>query len=407
MEINEAFQRIFLVRWKAVLLCLLLGLGGGLLLHAGEPALYAASVRLTLDSPDPTSESEAAVIADTAQAIVTSPSRVRDAIAEAGVTRDTIEMIERHISVEPLGSSGVVGLEVSDSDPKAAAGIANALARDLIETRLASRDTPLADALGELDLRIEELRQEVEALSEELGAMTPDQSVGLNRERDLLVQRQLILEQQRGSLIAAEIERPKPGIIDAASPPALAEPSGRVTDAALGLLLGLILGIGVAAGLESLHPTLKGRRALSRELDAPILGELRRGMSKTSPSTDASLRTLLLLAAESARVHSVELIAVAGAEDPRQVAELLRADDLPELRTLADARGRPNEAKSSGALLLVPPRVRRSALEPAQDLLAISGWPLLGVIICRIRGTVLLSRARRSDPAGFDVESVA
>jgi capsular polysaccharide biosynthesis protein len=407
MEINEAFRRIFLVRWKALLLCVLLAVGGGLLLHAGEPVLYAASVRLTLDAPDPTSETEAGVIADTAQAIVTSPSRVRDALGEAGVTGNPLEVIEKHISVEPLGSSGVLRLEVTDNDPAAAAGVANALARDLIETRLESRDAPLADALGELDQRIEELRQEIDGLSEHIFSATPDASLRLNRERELLVQRQLILEQQRGALIGAEIERPKPSIIDAASPVSAPEPSGRLPDAALALVLGVILGIGAAAALESLHPTLVGRGPLSRELDAPVLGELRRGPRPAPPTGGASLQTLLRLAAKSARVQTVELIVVDGVADARAIADLLRADDLPDLRPVDDSTDPSSGTSSRGAILLVPRQVRKSALEPAEDLLAISGWPLLGIVICRLRSGTLVSRFRRTEQPRLHVESAA
>jgi capsular polysaccharide biosynthesis protein len=384
----------------------LLGMAGGLLIHVGQPDVYAASARLVLDSPDPTSETEAAVIADTAEAIVTSPSRVRHALAQAGVSRDPTDVGEKHIFVEPLGTSGVLRLTVTDTDPTVAAEVANVLARSLIETRLESRDAPLADALGELDQRIEEVSQQIHGLSEQIAASGLEESVRLNRERDLLVQRQLILEQQRGELISTEIERPKPAIIDAASPAPLPEPSGRLQDTALGLLLGVILGIGVAGFLESLDPTLMARRALSREFDAPVLGELRRGPRLAPASTGPSLRTLLRLAAESAHVQSVELITVEEAASAREVADLLQADDLPELHPVDDARHQ-STASTPGALLLVPPDVRKSALEPAQDLLAISGWPLLGIVICRFRGPILISRAHHSDRARRRVKSVA
>jgi hypothetical protein len=69
----------------------------------------------------------------------------------AGVGRDPVKFTS-NITLTPLGTSGVLLLTVTDSNAVAAAGIANALASDLIQTPLAvspaaqkaALDTPIA-----------------------------------------------------------------------------------------------------------------------------------------------------------------------------------------------------------------------------------------------------------------------
>jgi capsular polysaccharide biosynthesis protein len=332
-----------------------------------------------LDVPDPTSEAEAQVIGDTAEAVVTSPSAVKNALAAVGVSRDLVTFAEERISVEPLGSSGVLRLSVTDPDPGVAAGVANELARDLIETRLQSRNAPLSDALAALDQRIELLNVSIEAMNEQLSAATLLDRRDILRQREVFLQRQLLLEQQRAELLAGEVEWPRPAIIDRASRPTEADPSKALPIAALGMLLGLIVGVGVAATLEALRPTVVGRE-IGRELDAPVLGELRPGQAGNDHVL--GVQTRLGLAAEMAHVESIEVMGVGVAPSPEAI-EGLKSRDLPPISTVDSDHALSANGRRPGLVLVVRRRLPKSKLEPVHDLQAIADLPLLGILTQR------------------------
>ena len=103
MELNDAARRIGR-RWHILVLCIGLGAVAGILLARG-PETYSASTRLVFEAQYPKSRSESAAIADTAQAIATSPSMVAKALATVGVRkRDAVAVARDDVSVSPLGT---------------------------------------------------------------------------------------------------------------------------------------------------------------------------------------------------------------------------------------------------------------------------------------------------------------
>jgi uncharacterized protein involved in exopolysaccharide biosynthesis len=376
VAVNEMLRRIFGVRGVVILFCVVLGGVAALTINDGTAPMYTASSRLVLDMPDPTSEAEAQVIGDTAEAVVTSPSAVKEALDTVGVSHDPVRFAEERISVEPLGSSGVLRLSVTDPDPNVAARVANALARDLIATRLQSRNAPLSDALAALDQRIEFLNVSIEATNGELSVAAPLERRDIVRQREVLLQRQLLLEQQRAELIAREVEWPRPAIIDRASRPTEADPSKVLPIVALGSFLGLIVGVGIAATLEALRPTFVGRE-IGRELEAPVLGELRPG--RANGDRVFGVQTRLGLAAEMAHVESIEVMGI-GVEPIPEAIEELKSSDLPPISTVDSDHALSTNGRRPGLVLVVPRRIPKSRLEPVHDLQAIADLPLLGIL---------------------------
>ena len=136
MDLQELTRRVVLGHWVLIMVCVVASAGAVITYHLFDTPMYSASTRLVLDAPAPTSGTEATAVADAAKAIATSPTHVIAALKAAGVTRDPVKVIP-NITLVPLGTSGVLQLTVKDPDAAAAAGIANALAEDLIQTRLA------------------------------------------------------------------------------------------------------------------------------------------------------------------------------------------------------------------------------------------------------------------------------
>jgi capsular polysaccharide biosynthesis protein len=399
MDLQELTRRVVLGHWVLIMVCVVASAGAVITYHLFDTPMYSASTRLVLDAPAPTSGTEATAVADAAKAIATSPTHVIAALKAAGVTRDPVKVIP-NITLVPLGTSGVLQLTVKDPDAAAAAGIANALAEDLIQTRLAV--SPAAHKAA-LDAQIKTVTDQIAALNVEITSLK-DQLKNLavdpanpqatavkaqiladritfdDNEISTLTQQLIHLDSERSSLGSASDTTPS--IIDMATVADKADPSRLPIDLALALVIGSVLGVGISAAKETFKPTLASGDAVAKALDAPILGWL--------PDEAGTLPIRLRMAATASEVRAVELIGIGDATDLSALARSLRGplsqgqgegkgvaifaiDDAP-------ARYRNGQAPPSGFVLVTPERISKTALAPVQELITISGRPLLGLI---------------------------
>jgi len=397
LELNEVIGRIFGRHKQLIAALMLAGLLGGLAIHLGEAPQYLATARLVLDTTDPEDQAQSGVIADTARAIATGPSLVREALEEIGASRDPTVVARKQIDVQALGSSGVMQLSVTDTDPKVAVALANAVAREVIRSRLAVTSGQAASVVRELDRQITRLERRILDLSGQ-----PD-NLQVQRQRDLIVQRLSQIQADRANVVATRAERPRADVLDAASLPAQQVPGRRLPDAILGGMLGLLIGIGVAAALESLRPTLVGRTAIARGTEAPVLAELAGPPSRRAyshgwePADVAEAAMHVELVAVAAGVKQVRLMAldrqvdlsnlVHALGDSLKTATVQQAETPTARRRRAGAKAGqepdvPQDGNGQIGLVLVTPSVVKLAeLDPVKDFLTISGWPLLGVIV--------------------------
>lgn len=405
MELGEVIGRIFGRHKKLIAALVLAGLLAGFAIHLDDAPRYSASARLVLDTSDPEDQAQSGVIADTTRAIASGPSLVREALATIGVRRDATELARRHVSVQALGSSGVMQLSVTDSDPEVAVALANAIAESVIRTRLQVTAGEAASVVRSLDKQITLFQQQISDLDARIdqagGAAASGQLV---RRREALEQRMSQLESERASVQTTRALRPKADVLDAASPPAQQLPGRRLPDLVLGGLLGLLLGVGAAAMVESLRPTLVGRTAIARGTEAPVLAELvgppqRRGHRHGWVAADVAEAAMHVeLVAVAAGVQQVRLMALDRQVDLSNLVQILgdslktatvQQADMPTARRRPGARAElePEALQSEGeggriGLVLVAPTVLKLAdLDPVKDFLTISGWPLLGVIV--------------------------
>jgi len=309
MELNQAVRRILGRHLILLCLCTAAGLGAGYVVSANATPTYSAETRLVLDTQDPTGLDEAQTIADTARAIVTSPNEVRIAVRYAGVRRDAEAVAATDITVRALGSSGVLQLRMTDPSPRVAAVIANKLSDDLIQTRLAVSQGGYEQLHSKLDAQIRELTSSLEKTVRHIKTAGVPQPKALARQS--VLQRQLSVAQTSlGNLEAEQAQRPKPEIIDRAEAPLTPDPSHWAKDTVLGGLAGLLIGLGLAALIETLRPSIVGSGAMARELGAPLLGVLP-ARGEVPPVLAETAR----LAAIAADVRSIQLVGVDPARD--------------------------------------------------------------------------------------------
>jgi hypothetical protein len=481
MEFDQIAQRIFRRHASLIAVCLLAGVAAALLIHWGDVKQYTAVTRLTLDTPDPKSSAESLAVADAARAIVTSPTQIRTALAKAGVVRDTARLSRNDVQLEQLGSSAVLQLSVRDRDPQTAASLANALAAQLVQLRLDLRRGAAIRLAAQLDNRIEELSNQLDALNKRIlerqvgssaagpnGASTDPELITLQNARTNLLDQKSALETARSQLSANDAMLPEASVIDPAVVPTNANPSRIPHDLALGILLGLTLGTFAAAVVESLRPSLVGGDAIARALGAPPLGTLICAPGQGDCISGKQLIVLaarLQLVATRARLRSVALLSVKPGVEPTDLTDRLQrivrvlhgsngsrspsplrspdmvapasfgASGLNVLRLLYDSDDRQTAAaagdvdesdlkdtssaglldlrvlsiadplidddlQATGFVLIVPSPIASAELKPAVDALALTGRPLLGVIVYPRR-----SRRHRDLPVASGIGS--
>jgi capsular polysaccharide biosynthesis protein len=399
MDLQEIIRRILLGHWVVIGACVIVSAGAIVTYHLFDTPMYTASTRLVLDAPAPTSGTEATAVADAAKAIVTSPTHIVAALNAAGVVRDPIKLTS-NINLAPLGTSGVLLLTVKDSNAVAAAGIANALADDLIQTRLAV--SPAAQKAA-LDVQVKSVTDQISALNVEITSLKnqlqnlpvdpsnpqtasvkaqilADRISADDNEVATLTQQLIHLDSERSGLGSASDTTPS--VIDKATAPTKPDPSRLPIDLVLALIVGSVIGVAVAAGLETWRPTLAGDHSVAKALGVPILGWI--------PDASGTLATRLKLAAAAADVHALELVGLGEASDLSGLARSLRGSvgqGQAEGKGLAvfaidDAptRYRGGQAPATGFVLIARGRISKGALASVADLVSLSGRPLLGII---------------------------
>lgn len=341
MDFDQIAKRIFRRHAVLIAVCMLVGVAAALLVHRGDVRQYTAVTRLTLDTPDPKSSAESMAVADAARAVVTSPTQVRTALGKVGVARDPATLAREDVHLEQLGSSSVLQLSVRDRDPGVASSLANALAAQLIQVRLDLRRGAAIRLASQLEARIDDLRKQIDALDKSIvdhqtraAAAGPNGSPSLNAQlaslrntRSNLVSQQSALETSRSQLTANDAMLPEASVVDPAAAPADADPSRIPHDLAIGLLLGLTLGICAAAVSETLRPSLVGGDAVAQALGAPLIGTLACAPGKgncISGRPLVGLAARLQLVANRARVRSVVLFSVKPTVEPTDLADRLQ-----------------------------------------------------------------------------------
>ena len=420
MELNAAVRRILVRHVLLIVVAILLGVVAGFAVHSGDSRTFTASARLSLGTDVPADAEEAIAIADTAAAIVTSPDRVQSALSQAGARRDMPEFAQRSVGVRPIGSSGVLDLSVTDMDPRVAATVANRLAADLIRTTLDATQGSVEQVETDLRTQIDGVETKIGRSSHRiarvdaaiaLAAGGPEATV-LDAQRRSVVEKQQALLQQRfdirsqlNDLLATDAMRLRPRMVDPASVPLRADPSRRGADIALGALLGLLGGLGLAALIETLRPMVDGD-SVARELEVPLLGRLPTLPSDTEQDQAATehLAARVSLAAWGADVRTIELLAAEPTADLRALVggleTVLRraeargqrrrsrgeSDPLAERQAIVVRSFDPlgdsvnGGANHAGLVGVFPSVMKRTELRSMADLLAMTHRPVLGVV---------------------------
>ena len=241
---------------------------------------------------------------------------------------------------------------MTDTDARVAASVANTLASGAVATINAEQRQPSEQLEAQLQAQITGLSADIDTVESQLATAAPNSPTAaalLARQSDdaqqmtALITKRADVQQQIAQSVGA-------GVIAPATRPTLADPSRLPLDLILGALAGLIVGVALAALLESLRPTLVGREAIERALGAPVLGVM---------TADASRSNVLVISARVRRaaehVRASTVLLWNRDEDLSDVAQRLQATKPEVVR----AAGRPSfSIRAAVSVEAVNPRSR-------------------------------------------------
>jgi capsular polysaccharide biosynthesis protein len=421
MELRELGDRLLRLHAKLIIVMILAGVLAGLGVFVRQHHQYQANAQLVLGAQDPQNTETAAALADTARGIATGAQLVDRVISQTGVDRDEAQ-VATAVTVHPFGSSGVLILTVTDTDPQVAVKLANGLAAGVVTTRAALIQNGVASSMRGLGRQEASINAQIRKLNNQISRLTA-QNRGLSSQAAAgsLASAQLSqmeariasLQDQATSIavqqnqLAAQ-QGPQTKVIDRAVS-AVSIPQHGVLYVILGGLLGLVIGIAMAAAREALRPSLVGAAAISRATGVPLLGEMGTAPDSWTLATLPDAGTYIELAADSHHVQEVRFAALDldrrrgarmrmlegplhrlryDAASPKNLLVAAAHDGPATDRAPGGAENMPPAAGPDGetsprtGLVVAIPRVIRLAdVDALTNFVWISGWALLGVIV--------------------------
>ena len=316
-------------------------------------------------------------------------SVVAKALAASGLHRSASSVARDSVKVIGLGTSPVVALTVQDSSPGAARALAQALANQVV-VELGRPRAVLERQQAELQSSITGLRtlrqEQVAGAASLLSPKVSAELAGLDAQISSLGDQLVAVESQLGATL-------EPLVVDKAGPASQLH-SSRIPDAALAGVLGLVVGLAIAATRESLRPTVVGVSSLSRLFDAPALGTVDQ---RDGVRLGLSLSRLATRVGIAARRVDTNVVALAGPIPEQQLADLAYELDYllggnPQSRVLHDVAAGQSGARAAGAgeRQADPRRIR--ATGPDRRQAAAPSWESVRVLPCDDLALSLMGR---------------
>ena len=388
MTIDEAVHRVVRGHWLLIAICLLLPVAAVFYLGSKQPVMYEAVGRLQFGTALASSNVQADAASTRALGIVTSPGVVERALVDGGLDVDPVQFAIDHIDIRRIGVSPVIEVAVSQKSPDRAALIAKSLTNQLLDFSNAGDRKAETDRVESLDGTIVTLTRQRDALIPKLATAT------LGGQRSLQAQINAIQTtmaddlRQRSDLIVAAASRSSTVLLDAVRTPTAPLSKGTGQTAALAALLGLIGGLGLAAGLETLRPRLRNPKAISYAVGAPVIGHLASSDMESPPRAAAMHPIADRMALRGRRYGSSQamLLSVRSADQAwaGKMAQALGANrngGTSHRLKCAALNGRWREPGENPAIVIFSPAsVRARELRPVQELLESVEWPVLGVV---------------------------
>jgi capsular exopolysaccharide synthesis family protein len=209
---------------------------------------------------------------DTERELVLSEVVARKVQREADLSL-SVSTLLRRARVQVLTDTEVMEIRYADPDPGAAARLANAFAAAYVEFRSEQALDQFQTAAASVQRRIDGIQESLSSLNRKIEeTKAPSSRATQQAQRDALVaslgvlQERLLDVQSNASVAQGGAE-----IVQRAVEPRSPVSPNKRRDAALALLAGISLGVGLAFLRERLDDRVKNRQEIERRLDAPVI----------------------------------------------------------------------------------------------------------------------------------------
>ncbi len=280
LELRD-YLRVLRRRKKVALLTVAVVVGAALLASYVQEPVYAASARLVIR--DNQSESpfnpNTGQRTDPARALATEIEILKSQLVKDAV-RDKLGSAP-DITASPVGQTDVIEVTAESADPKRAVLVADTYAAAYVEVRRQQVVDGLLAAGEQIQDRISTLQQQITALDDQLRAEPAADAAAPGPTRDSVSAQRLTLVQQQAAFkdtldkLTVETKLATGGAQpagDAELPTSPVRPQP-IRNAVLALLMGLMLGIGLAFLAEYLDDSIKTREDLEKIAGrAPVIG---------------------------------------------------------------------------------------------------------------------------------------
>jgi capsular exopolysaccharide synthesis family protein len=236
-----------------------------------------------------------------------------------GSTESIADLLKR-VSVSTPENTQILQISFKDSAADAARRGAQGFAQGYLEFKAIQAQTAIEENSATIQGQIDEVAQDILNVDGEIESLPPDspERTSAESERDSLEATRLGLMNQ---LVTENTSTSDPGeVVERAEEPSSPISPKHQVDLALGILLGLGLGVALASVREQLQDRIEDSSGFRRSLKAPVLGlipespmlrgDLPRLVTIDEPRSPAAeayrtLRTNLLAACKAAKVRTI------------------------------------------------------------------------------------------------------
>ncbi len=237
-----------------------------------QSPLYQGDVKVLLQPPSSNSllPASSGDQSDPSRMVSNQADVIKSAPVQAAVRHKLGPVAKVAVSADP-GTSDVVDIEGQGADPARARAVTKAYANAYIDLRRAQSLDSLRSATRGLQGQIDSLQHQItdlDARSVQAAASGPggvDQAASLSAERDALLSQEAPLQQRLSALqVDANLANGDVQLISTGSVPTSKVRPHPLESAGVAVVLGIIIGIGVAALREYLDDSIKDKDDLER-----------------------------------------------------------------------------------------------------------------------------------------------
>lgn len=279
VELRDLLNVIRARRWTIINAALIVAVTA-FVLSIRQPSVYQGEARVLISERDTGAALFGAVLPEFSsqpeRGLQTQVQLMRlRPLAETAIRELDLQMgpdaLLGRVEVAALGQTNIVVVRARAGDPEEAAAIANAMAEGFVEWSQASKREALGAAAEEVEGRLNSLRSEIVELGEK--AEREGKSEELASELQLAAGTYATLAEKLEQLRINEALEEGSGRVVSKALVSTAPVSPKpVRDAALGLAVGLVFGLGMAFLNEYLDDTIKSTEEMERVVGAPVLG---------------------------------------------------------------------------------------------------------------------------------------